>query len=88
VLQGLAKNGLLDKFNYLSTVSGGVYIGSWFSAWLHREGNIEKVQSALSRDKDYPYLLGLEDFQIDFNDEFCDVAGTHFFGPVSLNAVS
>ncbi len=37
VLQGLAHNNLLDKFNYLSTVSGGGYIGSWLSAWIHRE---------------------------------------------------
>ncbi len=28
VLQGLARCGLLDKFHYLSTVSGGGYIGS------------------------------------------------------------
>jgi Patatin-like phospholipase len=34
VLQGLARCGLLDKFHYLSTVSGGGYIGSWLSAWI------------------------------------------------------
>jgi hypothetical protein len=34
VLQGLAKRGLIDKFDYLSTVSGGGYIGSWLSAWI------------------------------------------------------
>ncbi len=28
---------IFPKFQYLSTVSGGGYIGSWFSAWLHRE---------------------------------------------------
>lgn len=38
VLQGLAKNGLLHKFDYLSTVSGGGYIGSWLSAWVNRLG--------------------------------------------------
>src|SRR5439155_6129899 len=36
VLQGLAARGLLGKFDYLSTVSGGGYIGSWLSAWVHR----------------------------------------------------
>ncbi len=36
VLQGLAKHKLLSKFDYLSTVSGGGYIGSWLSAWIHR----------------------------------------------------
>lgn len=29
--------GILAFFDYLSTVSGGGYIGSWLSAWLHRE---------------------------------------------------
>jgi hypothetical protein len=28
---------LLGQFNYLSTVSGGGYIGGWLSAWLMRE---------------------------------------------------
>ena len=27
--EGLARLGLLDRFHYLSTVSGGGYIGSW-----------------------------------------------------------
>ncbi|HYG63926.1 MAG TPA: hypothetical protein VEL74_15215 [Thermoanaerobaculia bacterium] len=38
VLQGLASLGILDKFHYLSTVSGGGYIGSWLSSWIHRSG--------------------------------------------------
>ncbi len=40
VLQGLAHLGLLGKFDYLSTVSGGGYLGSWLSAWIHREGGV------------------------------------------------
>ena len=32
ILQALAENGLLHKFDYLSTVSGGGYIGSWLAA--------------------------------------------------------
>jgi Patatin-like phospholipase len=28
---------LLQQFDYLSTVSGGGYVGSWFSAWLLQE---------------------------------------------------
>jgi hypothetical protein len=39
ILQGLARQGLLDKFDYLSTVSGGGYIGSWLSAWIHRHAD-------------------------------------------------
>jgi len=37
VLQGFASRHLLAKFHYLSTVSGGGYIGSWLTAWLHHE---------------------------------------------------
>lgn len=31
-----AEESLLSRFHYLSTVSGGGYIGSWLSAWRHR----------------------------------------------------
>jgi hypothetical protein len=34
ILQGLAKVEMLRKFDYLSTVSGGGYIGSWFINWI------------------------------------------------------
>jgi len=37
-LQGAAARGLLKQFDYLSTVSGGGYIGAWFAAWVLREG--------------------------------------------------
>lgn len=46
VLQGLAATGLLPRFDYLSTVSGGGYIGSWFSTWVNREG-FSKVEKQL-----------------------------------------
>lgn len=36
VLQGMARHDLIGEFNYLSTVSGGGYIGSWLTAWIHR----------------------------------------------------
>jgi Patatin-like phospholipase len=36
VLQGLARAGVLGRFDYLSTVSGGGYIGGWLTAWRHR----------------------------------------------------
>lgn len=38
VLQGLAERGMLTRLDYLSTVSGGGYIGSWMSALVQREG--------------------------------------------------
>ncbi|MGA8152619.1 MAG: patatin-like phospholipase family protein [Terriglobales bacterium] len=36
ILQALAENELLHKFDYLSTVSGGGYIGSWLAATTRR----------------------------------------------------
>jgi hypothetical protein len=50
ILQGLARHNLLDKFDYLSTVSGGGYIGSWLSSWIHREPDgIQTVMKKLSQ---------------------------------------
>jgi Patatin-like phospholipase len=49
VIQGLAERGLLPQFDYLSTVSGGGYIGSWLTAWAHRAGGIERVAERLDR---------------------------------------
>jgi hypothetical protein len=48
ILQGLARCGLLDRFHYLSTVSGGGYIGSWLSGWIHRAG-LTSVTAHLAR---------------------------------------
>lgn len=39
VIQSLAGRGLLGQFDYLSTVSGGGYIGGWLTAWIHRHPN-------------------------------------------------
>ncbi|MBS0346529.1 MAG: hypothetical protein JSR69_08710 [Proteobacteria bacterium] len=36
LLQALASRGLIRKMHYLSTVSGGGYIGAWLSAWMYR----------------------------------------------------
>jgi Patatin-like phospholipase len=47
VLQGLAEQGVLSSFDYLSTVSGGGYIGSWLTAWKQRQGGLEKIVPAL-----------------------------------------
>jgi len=50
VLQGLAGAGILEKFHYLSTVSGGGYIGSWLSSWSRRHPKgISGVQDDLVR---------------------------------------
>jgi len=37
VLQALAQARLLHTFDYVSTVSGGGYIGSWLMAWMHHQ---------------------------------------------------
>lgn len=48
VLQGLARRKLLGRFTYLSTVSGGGYIGSWLSRWIAQSGgDIAAVEKAL-----------------------------------------
>jgi hypothetical protein len=36
IIQGLARHGMLSRFHYLSTVSGGGYTGGWLSAWINR----------------------------------------------------
>lgn len=38
VMQELARQGLLRRFHYLSTVSGGGYIGTWLQALIHHDG--------------------------------------------------
>jgi hypothetical protein len=44
LLQGLARWEMLHAVDYLSTVSGGGYIGSWLHAWIRRApGGIHEV---------------------------------------------
>jgi hypothetical protein len=46
VLQAIAQAGWLRRFDLLSTVSGGGYIGAWLSALLHRQHTRGKVAGA------------------------------------------
>ena len=48
VLEALARHKRLASFDYLSTVSGGGYIGSWLSAWIKRAG-LHEVQQQLGQ---------------------------------------
>jgi hypothetical protein len=51
VIQALCEGNVLRHFDYLSTVSGGGYIGGWLSAQiLHRfpSGKVENLESILS----------------------------------------
>lgn len=45
LLQGLKNAGALHLFDYLSTVSGGGYCGSWWSAWLAREVKEQRIEA-------------------------------------------
>ena len=55
IIQGLARCGLLDKFDYLSTVSGGGFIGGWLTAWIRREDrNVSRVAELLAKSPDNP----------------------------------
>jgi hypothetical protein len=47
VLQALAKMNMLHCFDYMSTVSGGGYIGSWLAAWISRAGGVAQVEKCL-----------------------------------------
>jgi hypothetical protein len=49
VLQGFANRGYLPMFDYLSTVSGGGYIGGWLEAWIARTA--KDVREASCDDK-------------------------------------
>ena len=50
VIQALARGKLLSQFDYLSTVSGGGYIGSWLSSWIHRHPRgLEGVEGDLGQ---------------------------------------
>ncbi len=48
ILQALADLKLLCRIDYLSTVSGGGYIGSWMAAWTQRLGSFAKLQENIS----------------------------------------
>lgn len=47
VLQGLAELRMLKYVDYLSTVSGGGYIGAWFAALVQRQESLEKAENIL-----------------------------------------
>jgi hypothetical protein len=51
VLQVLAYHGLLTQFQYLSTVSGGGYIGGWLSRWIAEDPqqNAANIENVLAR---------------------------------------
>lgn len=71
VVQGLAKRGVLKDFHYLSTVSGGGYIGAWLQAWRYRLRNTpaggigdgtEALQEELTATPDAKPLVNLRNY--------------------------
>ena len=67
VIQALADAKLLGKFDYLSTVSGGGYIGCWLSAWLYHANDSKTVLDQLgskraSSDAEPPPLAHLRNY--------------------------
>lgn len=51
IIQALANRNLLTRFDYLSTVSGGSYIGSWLISWAYREQEKAKKDHANPMDR-------------------------------------
>ena len=50
IIQGLAESNLLSRIDYLSTVSGGGYIGSWLHGFIrtHCKGDLSDASDRLS----------------------------------------
>jgi hypothetical protein len=48
ILQGLARYNLLQRIDYVSTVSGGGYIGSWLISWIRRWGLEDAIRGLAS----------------------------------------
>src|SRR5258705_13633316 len=55
-LQGLARRGLLPQFDYLSTVSGGGYLGSFLTAFLNSPADRITTPAIGLRSKELPFL--------------------------------
>ena len=43
VIQALARVDLVDRFDYVSSVSGGGYIAGWLKAWMRRDGSASVI---------------------------------------------
>jgi hypothetical protein len=68
VIQALAEKGLLRRFHYLSTISGGGYIGSWLTLFIKRYagGKVEDAERLLvgrdARGLEHPAIRFLRSF--------------------------
>ena len=64
LLQALSEKGLLDHVDYVSTVSGGGYIGGFWTAWRHRRGRPFPPLSVelTSASREHPAVRHLREF--------------------------
>jgi hypothetical protein len=53
-LQALAGKRLLRQFDFLSTVSGGGFIGGWLQVLIHESGGVPGAEEALARPRSEP----------------------------------
>jgi hypothetical protein len=60
ILQSLAELGILRFVDYLSTVSGGGYIGGWLAAWIYRS-RFDRVEKELTDSRPAPTQGGAPD---------------------------
>lgn len=60
VMQALESDGLMKRFDYLSTVSGGGYIGGSFSWFLNRNSK-KKTGDLKFKENEYPWPWGTDD---------------------------
>lgn len=51
VLQALAAKHMLRHFDYLSTVSGGGFIGGWLQVLIRESGSVSSVETAISQQR-------------------------------------
>lgn len=59
VLQAFAKKNLLRSLDYVSTVSGGGYIGGWLMGWMYHHGiGIQEIERLLSTPPKMPEEAG------------------------------
>jgi hypothetical protein len=61
VMQALATKRLLTGFHYLSTVSGGGYIGGWLQRWIYEDGDAGRVMTSLARVKEPAQVAALRE---------------------------
>ena len=62
VLQGLKRLGLFERLDYVSTVSGGGYIGSWLQAVLATDGNASALDLQPHEPREVRYLRGFSTY--------------------------